>query len=146
MNWTQMNAISAAGALTLAMLATSVAQTAPAPAQNTNQTPSATAPGTPAKGMAKAHRKARRDEFAKLNLTDEQKAQMKSIGEKAFQEKKAIMSDTTTTDAQKKAKLRSLFRDTRKQRMAVLTPEQRQQLKQAWQERHQAKQKAQQPS
>ncbi len=143
MNWKQMKAISAAGALSLAMLATSAAQTAPTPAQDTNQPPSATAPGAPAKGK---RAKAMRSEFAKLNLTDDQKAQMKSIRENAFQQRKAVMSDTTTTDAQKKAKLRSLRRDTHKQMMGVLTPEQRAQLKKDRQERRQAKQKAQQPS
>ena len=144
MNWKQLKAISAAGALSLALLATSVAQTAPAPAQDTNQAPSATAPGGTAKN--KAHRKAMRDEFAKLNLTDDQKAKIKSIRDDSFQKRKAIMSDTATTDEQKKAKLRSGRRDTRKQIMAVLTPEQRAQLKQDMKQRHQAKQKAQQPS
>jgi len=143
MNWKQMKAISAAGALSLAMLATSTAQTAPAPAQDNNQAPSATAPGAPAKGK---RAKAKRDEFAKLNLTDDQKAQMKSIRDNAFQQRKAIMSDTTTNDAQKKAKLRGIRRDTRKQIMGVLTPEQRAQLKQDMKERRQARQKAQQPS
>jgi len=143
MNWKQMKAISAAGALSLALLATSAAQTAPAPAQDNNQAPNATAPGAPAKGK---RAKAMHNEFAKLNLTDDQKAQMKSIHDNAFQQRKAVMSDTATTDAQKKAKLRSIRRDTHKQIMGVLTPEQRAQLKQDMKERRQARQKAQQPS
>jgi len=144
MNWKQLQALSATGALSLAMLATSAAQNAPAPAPAPTEPPSATAPSSPAKHGA--HRKMMRDEMAKLNLTDDQKTQIKSIRDNAFQQRKAVMSDTTTTDAQKKAKLRGIRRDTRKQVAGVLTPEQRQQLKQDRKARRQARQKTQQPS
>ena len=142
MNWKRIKAALAAGALSMALIATCAAQSAPAPAPDTTQPPSATAPGA----HAKEHRKAMRDEMAKLNLTDDQKSQIKAIHAKAKEQVQAVKSDTTLTDAQKKAKLRGIRMDTRKQVSGVLTPEQRQTLREDMKQRRQAKQQNQQPS
>ncbi len=142
MNWKEVKAISAAGALSIAMLATCAAQNAPAPAQ-TPTTPSG--PTAPAAG--KTHAKGMRG-MENLNLTDEQKANIKSIRAKEWSDIKAVRSDTTLSDVQKKDKIRGIHRDAFKQVSGTLTPEQRQQWKdnmKAHREKMKEK-KAQQPS
>jgi len=67
--------------------------------------------------------------FASLNLTDDQKAQMKQIHESAKAKADAVMADTSLSDADKQAKVKAIHRATMKQARAILTPEQRQQLK-----------------
>jgi Spy/CpxP family protein refolding chaperone len=143
MNWKQVKAISAAGALTMAMLATCAAQSAPPPAQTPSQPPSAT---TPPPTAGKMHGKGMHG-MENLNLTDEQKSQIHSIRAKEWQQVKAVKSDTTLTDAQRKEKIMGIRKDSRKQVSGVLTPEQRQQWHENMMQHHQqAKQKAQQPS
>jgi Spy/CpxP family protein refolding chaperone len=145
MNWKHLKAVSAAGALTLAMLATGAAQTAPTQAPTTGQAPSAPAPG--AHAMHKKHAKAMQNEMAKLNLTDDQKSQIKGIKAKAREQAQAVKSDASLTPAQKQDKIKSIRQDTRKQVMSVLTPEQQKQFHQDMKEhRQQAKQQKQQPS
>ena len=77
--------------------------------------------------------------FADLNLTDDQKAQIKKIHEDAKAKADAVKADTTLTDADKKTK----FREIRKSAMAdsrkVLTAEQLAQLKEKMKERRAAK-------
>jgi periplasmic protein CpxP/Spy len=68
------------------------------------------------------------DPFANLGLTDQQKAQLKSIHESARQQVESIRNDSTLTADQKEAKLRSLHQSTEQQVSSVLTPEQREKL------------------
>jgi periplasmic protein CpxP/Spy len=70
-----------------------------------------------------------------LNLTDDQKAQMKKIHEGAKSQIAAVNNDSSLSADQKQAKIQSIHRDTRKQTEAMLTPEQRQTLKQ-WRKSH----------
>jgi len=67
--------------------------------------------------------------FAGLNLSDDQKAQIKKIHEDAKAKSDAIMSDPSLSDAQKQTKVKQIDRVARKQAHGVLSPEQRQQLK-----------------
>lgn len=67
--------------------------------------------------------------LAKLNLTEEQKASIKSIAEQAKTAAKAIKDDSSLDKAAKKAKLVELRKDTRAKIMAVLTQDQQEQLK-----------------
>jgi len=67
--------------------------------------------------------------FASLNLTDDQKAQMKQIHESAKAKVDAVMADTSLSDADRQAKVKAIHRATMQQARAILTPEQRQQLK-----------------
>ena len=67
--------------------------------------------------------------FAGLNLSDDQKAQIKKIQEDAKAKADAAMSDPSLSDAQKQTKVKEIHRAARKQAHGVLTPEQRQQLK-----------------
>ena len=79
-----------------------------------------------------------------LNLTDDQKAQMKKIHEDAKAQIAAVNNDTSLSADQKQAKIRSIHRDTHKQTEALLTPEQRQTMKQ-WHKEHRGQNQEQQP-
>jgi protein CpxP len=70
-----------------------------------------------------------------LNLTGDQKAQMKKIHESAKSQVAAVNNDSSLSADQKQAKIQSIHRDTHKQTEALLTPEQRQQMKQ-WHKSH----------
>jgi periplasmic protein CpxP/Spy len=79
-----------------------------------------------------------------LNLTDDQKAQMKKIHQDAKAQIAAVNNDTSLSADQKQAKIRSIRRDTHKQTEALLTPEQRQTMKQ-WHKQHHGQHQEQQP-
>jgi Spy/CpxP family protein refolding chaperone len=70
-----------------------------------------------------------------LNLTDDQKAQMKKIHEDAKSQVAAVNNDTSLSADQKQAKIRSIHMSSHKQMEALLTPEQRQTQKQ-WRHSH----------
>jgi Spy/CpxP family protein refolding chaperone len=74
-----------------------------------------------------------------LNLTDDQKAQMKKIHEGAKSQIAAVNNDTSLSADQKQAKIQAIHRDTHKQTEALLTPEQRQTMKQ-WRKAHRGQQ------
>jgi Spy/CpxP family protein refolding chaperone len=80
---------------------------------------------------AQQNRPARPD----LNLSDDQKAQMKKIHEGAKSQIEAINNDTALSSDQKQAKIQAVRRGTHKQTEAILTPEQRQTMK-AWRQSH----------
>jgi periplasmic protein CpxP/Spy len=69
------------------------------------------------------------DELAKLNLTDDQKAQGKKIHESMRTQMDAVKSDTTLTAEQKQAKMKELHKSSHEQVKQLLTPDQRKQLK-----------------
>ncbi len=77
--------------------------------------------------------------FADLNLTDDQKAQIKKIREDAKAKADAVKADTTLSDADKKAKFREIRKSARMESSKVLTAEQRAQLKEKMKERRAAK-------
>ena len=64
-----------------------------------------------------------------LNLTPEQKADLKSIRENERQQAQAIKNDTSLTAEQKKAKFKELRKSSHEQMMAKLTPDQQKKLK-----------------
>jgi periplasmic protein CpxP/Spy len=70
-----------------------------------------------------------------LNLTDDQKAQMKKIHEDAKSQIAAVNSDSSLSADQKQAKLQQIHRDAHKQVEAILTPEQRKTMKE-WRHEH----------
>jgi protein CpxP len=79
-----------------------------------------------------------------LNLTDDQKAQMKKIHEGAKSQIAAVNNDSSLSADQKQAKIQSIHRDTHKQVEAMLTPEQRQTMR-AWRHAHRGEKSQQQP-
>jgi periplasmic protein CpxP/Spy len=75
------------------------------------------------------------DRFDGLNLTDDQKSQIKKIREDAKAKADAVKSDSSLSDADKQAKVKEIHRAAMKQSHDVLTPEQREQLKAKMRER-----------
>jgi len=75
------------------------------------------------------------DRFAGLNLTDDQKAQIKKIHEDAKAKADAVKADSSLSDADKQAKVKAIHHAAMKQAHALLTPEQREQLKAKMRER-----------
>jgi Spy/CpxP family protein refolding chaperone len=69
------------------------------------------------------------DELAKLNLTDDQKAQVKKIHENMRAQMDAVKGDTTLTAEQKQAKMKELHKTSHEQVKQLLTPDQRKQMK-----------------
>ena len=80
--------------------------------------------------------KERGEKFAeKLNLTPEQKADLKSIRENEKQQAQAIKNDSSLTPDQKKAKFKELRKSSHEQMMAKLTPDQQAKFKEMRKER-----------
>jgi Spy/CpxP family protein refolding chaperone len=77
--------------------------------------------------------------FADLNLTDEQKAQIKKIHEDAKAKSDAVRADSALSDADKKSKLREIRKSAMADSKKVLTAEQQAQLEQKMKERREAK-------
>jgi Spy/CpxP family protein refolding chaperone len=65
----------------------------------------------------------------KVNLTEAQKAQLLPIFQQQQQQMQSLRQDSTLSPEQKKDKARQIRQDTHKQVLAVLTPEQQQQLR-----------------
>jgi len=70
----------------------------------------------------------------KLNLTDDQKAKVKPILQDQMQQMKAVHEDSSLTQEQKRAKMKSIHESLHEQINAVLTPEQQVKFKQMGQE------------
>jgi protein CpxP len=78
--------------------------------------------------------------FAGLNLTDDQKTQIKQIHEGAKSKVDAVKADSSLSADQKEAKIREIHRDTHEQVMKnVLTPDQRKQARENMKERRESK-------
>ncbi|PWT81024.1 MAG: hypothetical protein C5B58_10450 [Acidobacteria bacterium] len=94
------------------------------------------------------HHKKMHHMLAKLNLSNDQKAQIKQIHESTKSQIVAVNKDTSLTADQKKTKIREIRQNARKQTDEVLTPEQRQQLQaemKQMREKRQQKQQTQPP-
>jgi Spy/CpxP family protein refolding chaperone len=111
----------AATAGLLAMIATPAALMA----QDTSQSNSQSQDQAAATQSGHRHQ----DELAKLNLTDDQKAQVKKIHENMKTQMDAVKSDTTLTAEQKQAKMKELHKSSHEQVKQLLTPDQRKQMK-----------------
>lgn len=78
--------------------------------------------------------------LANLNLTDDQKAQIKQIREGARSQVDAVKNDSSLSAEQKETKIQSIHRDSHMQMKKVLTPEQRKQMHENMRERRESKQ------
>jgi Spy/CpxP family protein refolding chaperone len=97
-------------------------------AQTSNQATAGSDKGSSV--QAPRERGERGEMFAQeLNLTPEQKAELKSLRETEKQQAQAIKNDSSLTSEQKKAKFHELRKSSHEQMMAKLTPEQQQKFK-----------------
>lgn len=81
-------------------------------------------------------------EFAGLNLTDDQKTQIKQIRTNRKSQVEAVNSDSALAPEAKQAKIRQIHMGTHKQVLKVLTPDQRQQMKANIRERQSERQQS----
>src|SRR5271168_3284166 len=97
-------------------------------AQSGSQTPAQdqtqAAPAAPAQQEGRMH-----GAMKGLNLTDDQKAQIKKIHESTKAQLDAVKNDGSLTADQKDAKIHQLRHGAREQMVKLLTPEQREQMK-----------------
>jgi len=103
-------------------------------AQNNTQEQSAP-PAATQPSQKSAERTHSEDRFAGLNLTEDQKAQIKKIHEDAKAKADAVKANTSLSDADKQAKVKEIHRAAKKEVGGVLTPEQREQLRAKMRER-----------
>lgn len=85
--------------------------------------PAQAEPNGGSNGAPHAGRK-HRGEWAGLNLSAEQKAQIKTIMQNARANVQAVRNDTSLSPAEKKAQLKAIHADSKSRISAVLTPEQ----------------------
>lgn len=78
--------------------------------------------------------------MANLNLTDDQKAQIKQIHEGTRPKIEAVNNDASLSADQKQAKIHDLKRDTHEQVKKILTPDQRKQFEENMREHRDSKQ------
>jgi Spy/CpxP family protein refolding chaperone len=83
--------------------------------------------GGPGRGMAMLAQK--------LNLTDQQKREFRQIAMESRRQSMAVRNDSSLNDADRKAKLQDVRKQAHQKMFAVLTPEQKEQLKQMREER-----------
>ena len=84
--------------------------------------------GAPGRGLGRRFGPGNRGQEA-LNLTTDQRSQLKSIHETTRSQVNAIRNDSALTQEQKAEKLRSLHQSIRQQVSGILTPEQQQKIK-----------------
>ena len=114
--------------LSAALAGTMIAAGLPTFAQTTTESQSTT---QQAQGKHWRHHRNRMARMAKkLNLSQDQQNQLKPIFENQHQQARAIKSDSSLTQDQKKEKFQSLRQDTMAKVNNILTPEQQQQWQQ----------------
>jgi periplasmic protein CpxP/Spy len=108
------------------------------PALSQAQSPAPDAAQEQTQAMSAKH--GDRDAFmANLNLSDDQKAQIKQIREGARTQAEAVKNDSSLSADQKETKIHQIHRDSHEQMKKVLTPEQRKQMHENMRERHEMK-------
>jgi Spy/CpxP family protein refolding chaperone len=135
-----MNRIPKQIAITASFLLLSVI---PAPSQAQNNAPDS------APGQSQAMHEKHGDHnamLASLNLTDDQKAQIKQIHEGLRPKVEAVNNDSSLSADQKQTKIHDLKRDMHEQVKKILTPEQRKQFEENMREHRESKQQQPPPS
>jgi Spy/CpxP family protein refolding chaperone len=83
-----------------------------------------------AQTKAKHGNKHKKEMMKSLNLSQQQKEQMKISKEALKNQKEAIKNSTTLSDEQKKERMKQLQKERHEKMQAILTPEQKQKMKQ----------------
>ena len=82
-----------------------------------------------ATAQGKHHKKERKEMVKQLDLTSQQKHEMKAFHNSLTQEKKAIENNTALTADQKKSQMEALKEKRHQKLEAILTPEQKEKMK-----------------
>jgi protein CpxP len=138
-----MNRLILPAALAFALTGTLAAQQPPAPiVRNSPDAQSATAPADPQSGQAfhhhhrpSAHREAMMLTH-RLNLTPDQAARIEPILADRDQKTSALFADNTLNDQARHQQMHAIHKSAKEQLDAVLTPEQRDQMKSMHQGHH----------
>jgi Spy/CpxP family protein refolding chaperone len=104
-------------------------------AQETNQSTGQSDTQGPAQAKGRHE-----DELSRLNLSEDQQAQVKKIHMDMKSQVSAVQNDSTLSGDQKQAKIEEIRKASHKQVKQLLTPEQRQQMKADEQARKAARQ------
>lgn len=123
--------------LMAAMPAASRAQQAAAPSPDGSA--SAQASPSPSSQTAAPHRQDRTHLLKSLNLTPEQKTQLRAIRAARNNQLQSLRNDATLTGQQRQDQLHQIRRSARRQMVALLTPDQKAQLHQIIQQRRAAR-------
>ncbi len=106
-----------------------LAQSSPSQSQPTAVAAQSDASQAPADTEARARVEARLQKLAtELNLTDDQKNQLKPILQDEVKQLKTVRDDSSMSADQKKAKIAEIRQNSRSQMRSVLTPEQQKKL------------------
>ena len=114
-------------------------------AGSTDNNPPAQAPQEASNPAPARAGNARHSGMNRLNLTPDQRTQMKSIRQDRWKQVEAVKNDSSTNDEQKYEKLREIRQASRKQMRALLTPEQRATWREMAMERRRARAQRQAP-
>lgn len=97
-------------------------------------------PAKPSQKMqSDSSRKMHMQQMKELNLTKEQKAQMKSMHQDAKSQREAIQNDASLTPDQKKAKMKDMEQSFKSKRNTILTPDQITKMKEMKKQNHKGK-------
>lgn len=110
---------------------------------DTNQPQTQDSQSQPPAGQPKGHRGMRHGRHGsgmaglaqKLNLSDDQKQQFRHIRQQSMEQARTIRTDSSLTEDQKRAKMQELRKQSHQQMFSLLTPEQKEQLKQLREQR-----------
>lgn len=83
-----------------------------------------------AEAQTKHNKKERKEMMKQLHLTKQQKQELKSFHKSTKQEREAVKNNTTLTKEQRQEKIQQLRRERHDKLESILTPEQKQKLKQ----------------
>ena len=88
------------------------------------------------KVQSDSSRKMHQQEMKDLNLTKEQKVQMKEMRENVKSQRDAIKNDASLSPDQKKAKMKEMHENLKNKRNSILTPDQRNKMKEMKKDHH----------
>lgn len=91
------------------------------------------------KVQSDASHKMHQQQMKDLNLTKEQKVQMKEMRQNVKSQREAIKNDASLSADQKKAKMKEMHENLKNKSNNILTPDQKDKMKQMKKEQHKAK-------
>ncbi len=91
------------------------------------------------KVQSDANRKMHQQQMKDLNLSKEQKVQMKEMRQNVNSQREAIKNDASLTADQKKARMKEMHENLKNKRNNIFTPDQMKKMKEMKKEQHKSK-------